>query len=571
MAFHHCLATLSAKANAGRDACSMLWTTFGWKMLLLLACNFALVKGLAYSILSNVQLPFFQLIHVSAVEYATLGNVANTAWAMVPLVGIVSDMLPICGRRRSFYMVGYSVMGCSAMMVLAILPARHGTDLIAALLFFVATLAVAALGLLYQGRYTELMVGQGNNGVLLVTYVQVVYYIGSTIGAGIEGPISQYVSPRICFWIVAPLFLLQVPPLLLGWLNEKTTPLRTTCNAEQFYLKKELIGLSVFMTAVALWVMLFQMYESLERQLISALAGSAAVLVASFFVFPRPIAKAGLFLYIKNTCWVSIGSILQYWYTMSAPCVANGPDFSITYFQTYAGIFANLAPLAGALIFQVFLAKKKFLFVFVLTALIKTASAVFDIIMVRRWNVNELGISDQVMYLLGDAVTQQLCYMLAYMPMAILISRLCPKGVESTLFGVLAGFESLGQTTAVIIGVYLANALTIDTGSSAGSSAGSSNADPCNWSRLTELIIIAHGIAPLLVLPAAYFLLPDTVITEDMRDVLTSFMSETDKTRVSEKWAEEEYLPLVPSERIGFASSSHHRDTPRAYSTTFVN
>ena len=542
---NRCFGAIVRKVAAAEVQCLQLWHTFGWRILVLLAANFTLVKGAGYFILAGVQLPFFQLIHVSAAEFATLGNVANTAWALLPVVGIMSDMLPIVGKRRTVYLILYAAAGCAALVTLAILPERNGTDKLAAILFFFGTLAVAALGLLYQGKYTELMVSQGSLGLLLASYVQVVYYIGMAAGAGIEGPVAQYLNPRTCLWIIAPLFLIQVPPLLLGWLDEKVVPLHTVCNREQIEKKKHLLGLSLLLSAVALAVMMIQIYETTRVQLLYASVGSVVVIAASVAVLPHQIAKACVFLFLKNVSWVSIGSILSYWYTSPNPCVVDGPDFSYTYYQTYAGVVSNIAPIGGVLLFQAFLSRKKFFFAFVVTTLIKLISAIFDITMVRRWNVSVFGVSDDVMYMLGDAVTQPLCYMLAYMPMTLLMSRLCPKGVESTLFGLLSGFENLGQTVAVIIGVYAAEQLAINTGSGSGSS------EACNWDHLTTLIVIAHVFAPLLAIPAAYFLLPDTVIAEDIREVIVSFLSDREKSVISEKWAEDdgERTAMIASER----------------------
>ena len=67
----------------------------------------------------------------------------------------------------------------------------------------------------------------------------------------------------------------------------------------------------------------------------------------------------------------------------------------------------------------------------------------------------------QVMYMVGNAIIREVVTMLDFMPAVVLTSKLCPRGMESTVYALLAGFQNFGQTvsrnigTAALPGAYL--------------------------------------------------------------------------------------------------------------------
>jgi hypothetical protein len=72
---------------------------------------------------------------------------------------------------------------------------------------------------------------------------------------------------------------------------------------------------------------------------------------------------------------------------------------------------------------------------------------------------------------------------------------LCPQGLESTMFALLAGFSNFGQNLGRSIGVILASYLDIQT------------VVPCNFDKLYLLIGIGHMLLPVLLIPLAWLLI----------------------------------------------------------------
>jgi hypothetical protein len=108
-----------------------------------------------------------------------------------------------------------------------------------------------------------------------------------------------------------------------------------------------------------------------------------------------------------------------------------------------------------------------------------------DVIMLERWNL-ALGIPDKVGIMFGDAVLQPMCQMLAWIPASLLLSRVCPVGLESTVYAFLAGISNLAWSGSVLGGGLVMDMLSIQ------------GTVPCSFSHLTEAVIICHVVLPLL-------------------------------------------------------------------------
>lgn len=95
---------------------------------------------------------------------------------------------------------------------------------------------------------------------------------------------------------------------------------------------------------------------------------------------------------------------------------------------------------------------------------------------------------------------------LDWLPAIVLTSKLCPIGVESTVYALLAGFQNFGQSLSSSLGV-----LALDEG-------GIQTPDDalCDLSNLTLLIIIGHIVLPLLTIPLTFWLIPNAKMTDDL-------------------------------------------------------
>ncbi|XP_019183352.1 PREDICTED: probable folate-biopterin transporter 4 [Ipomoea nil] len=86
-----------------------------------------------------------------------------------------------------------------------------------------------------------------------------------------------------------------------------------------------------------------------------------------------------------------------------------------------------------------------------------------DLVLVTRTNVS-LGISDRGMVLYGSALADGI-NQFKFMPFLILSGQLCPPGIEGTLFALFMSINNLGSTVGSFVGAGLASALNISSGS----------------------------------------------------------------------------------------------------------
>lgn len=104
----------------------------------------------------------------------------------------------------------------------------------------------------------------------------------------------------------------------------------------------------------------------------------------------------------------------------------------------------------------------------------------------------------------GDAVIAPMIGMFSAMPGLVLTSKLVPKGLESTTYALLAGFQNFGGVVSSQIGIYATQFSGIET------------QEPCNFEQLNMLVAICHCILPLLAVPLTFCLIPDAKMTDSI-------------------------------------------------------
>lgn len=496
-----------------------LIAVFTLRFFLFVSVVYFAVKGFAFRALTNVELPYFKnKLGVSGDDYQKFYNITMMSFAVKPLIGAISDNLPIFGYRKRFYLVLWPVLGAAGVVVVTFLTSDSGNGPIAAALLLLALMSVAAMDLLCEGKYSELMAANPTTGSRIVTWIWACYMVGGIIAAAAGGPLADIGDTRTIFWMCLPFLALPVIPALLGWVPETRQQSSSCClclqrpehlsssdvekplNPEHedatTRQRWKIVALSIATSAAAIGTIVVSLFGS-DTTLIAYIAPVCTVLfTASFFILPPVAAKANLYMFLKEFLYLQINGPVDYFYTASENCVPGGPQFDFTYFQTYANIVTNVAGIVAVMLFQRFLSGSKFRSVFWFTTILKISASLVDIVLVNRWNV-PAGVSDKVLYMFGDAFVYQAAMMIDFMPASVLVSRVCPEGLESTMFALLAGFSNFGQNLGRSVGYVVAGTMNIKT------------VVPCNFDNLYLLIAIGHMLTPLLLLPLAIVLVPD--------------------------------------------------------------
>merc|ERR1719386_369397 len=77
--------------------------------------------------------------------------------------------------------------------------------------------------------------------------------------------------------------------------------------------------------------------------------------------------------------------------------------------------------------------------------------------MFRRLNV-KMGIPDHA-FVLGSSVLENIVSQWMWMPQVVIMSYLCPKGMEATMYALLAGCANLGNAVASNVGAMVLDIL----------------------------------------------------------------------------------------------------------------
>jgi folate/biopterin transporter len=104
-------------------------------------------------------------------------------------------------------------------------------------------------------------------------------------------------------------------------------------------------------------------------------------------------------------------------------------------------LVTSIAALAGIWVFQRFLKTVPFRVIFGWSTVIATSLGMTTLLLVTHAN-RALGIDDQ-WFSIGDSLILTVIGQIAYMPVLVLSARLCPPGVEATLFALLMSITNL--------------------------------------------------------------------------------------------------------------------------------
>ncbi|KAM7495562.1 hypothetical protein LguiB_030171 [Lonicera macranthoides] len=122
-----------------------------------------------------------------------------------------------------------------------------------------------------------------------------------------------------------------------------------------------------------------------------------------------------------------------------------------------------LGLMLGTFIYNRYLKKMKLRRILMWAHVGLSVLTLLDIILVSRLNVG-FDISDKIMVLCGSALSDAI-NQFKFMPFLILSGQLCPPGIEGTLFALFMSINNLGSTAGSFVGAGLASILNIHSGS----------------------------------------------------------------------------------------------------------
>lgn len=177
--------------------------------------------------------------------------------------------------------------------------------------------------------------------------------------------------------------------------------------------------------------------------------------------------------------------------------------FSAFFYTTVIGVVGAVFSLVGVALYNRWMKNWKYRTVFMTTNIIYAAVNLVNIICFKRWNV-QVGVPD-TLFVLGADAFQLVVQQWTWIPGIVILSQLCPDGVEATMYALLAGTSNLGGNIALHLGSYLLAYLDCNPDGSPGET---------EQFRNLWLGAFISACGPLIPLVAVNFLIPDAHQTD---------------------------------------------------------
>ncbi|KAL1206497.1 putative folate-biopterin transporter 4 [Cardamine amara subsp. amara] len=403
-------------------------------------------------------------------------SVAFFPWSIKPLYGIISDCIPIRGKKRTPYLVISTVLSLVPWLLLGLDSTSRSSSL-----YLMIFLTVQNLGSAMADVVVDAMIAEAVRleKASFAGDLQSVSWLAMALGGICGSLLGGYALTNLKIETIFLLFtVLPALQLLSCTLVEEfpvsNEPLAELLDSNEFEEKSKMSNDN------------YQDYQDTKKsstrrrkgqkkgkkgasngksetqkkqsksfasQLFQSLKAATLELCRAFKqpIILRPMA----WFFIAHITVPNLSTVMFYYQTEVLQLDAS--------FLGTARVVGWLGLMLGTFIYNRYLTKmtlrKSLLFAHIGLSI----TIVLDMVLVYRANVG-YGVSDKTMVLFGSALADAI-NQLKFMPFLILSGRLCPPGIEGTLFALFMSINNLGNTVGSFMGAGLASLLGISSGS----------------------------------------------------------------------------------------------------------
>jgi len=380
-------------------------------------------------------------LHLPPAEASLLLSATYWPWIVKPVWGFIADSFPVFGSRRRAYLLAAGLLSCAGWLALGSGFSGDSKEA-AVLLMMLGNFGIAFSDVVVDGLVVEKARSDDSLMGSLQSYSWSCRALGAICSAYFSGSLIES-------WGVSPVF--------------------------------QLTGMLPLVVALA--ALLIQ-EEAAPPSLPAASRGPAGVLEDSqkqlsqlWEVFRSPqVLLPVVFLFLWQST-PSAGSAMFYFYTNE---LHLRPEF-----LGRAQLAGAVATLAGTVLYNRMFANVPVRDYLLRVNLAAVALGLLPLLLVTHAS-RALGVPDEA-FILGDDVVQTVAGELAHMPILVLAARLCPPGVEATLFALLMSLLNLGSFAASFLSSALTDVLHVTE---------------ADFTNLAPLLILCNlsGLLPLALL-----------------------------------------------------------------------
>ncbi|HBE20670.1 MAG TPA: folate/biopterin family MFS transporter [Cyanobacteria bacterium UBA11149] len=357
--------------------------------------------------LSTLAISFFLKddLKLSPTEVGAFIGIGMAPWVAKPLFGFLSDGLPIFGYKRRSYLFLSGLIGTLSWIALGTIVETVWTTILA--IFFsslsVAISDVIADSLVVERVRKESVSASGS----LQSLCWGISALGGLITAYLSGCLLEHFSTRTIFLVTAtfPLIVSGV-----AWLIDEKNTISGMSSASVKHQVKEL------------------------RRAIT----QKVILLPTLFIFLwqcTPTSSSAFFFFTTNE-------------------LGFPPEF-----LGRVRLVTSVTALLGAWLFQRFFKSVPFRTIIGWGTVLSALLGMTNLLLVTHAN-RSLGIDDR-WFSLGDSAILTVMGQITWMPVLVLSARLCPPGIEATLFALLMSIWNLSALVSQELGALLTHWLGV--------------------------------------------------------------------------------------------------------------
>ena len=484
---------------------------FGFKLLWMLFCSQHVLKGFVMAYTATAADFLFRTYELEGPQLQIYKAIMGLPWALKPIIGVVSDTLPILGYKKAPYIMIVTVFAMFGFGYVAVSPDKSSLPVILCGLIC-GTLQSSLVDLLTEAKYSERMRAHTEYGPDLVTFVWSGVTLGGLLATSTVGVLLQYCGgPKTVYAVCAVAASVIFIPTSLGYLEEERMSVSeaTAHTAKMIRRQPEIIFLSILMAISVITMGIVGVtYQDITINFGLALF-FGIVVISSFAILLRPlISLMTVFAFVQTSCALSIEGATFYFFTDNETQYPNGPHFSAFFYTTVIGLIVGVFGLAGLWSYNRFMKEWTYRSIYFFANLAVTVLNLVGLVLYTRTNL-DWGIPDKVFVLCGS-VMQSLVLTWMWIPGIVMLAHLCPKGLEASMYALLAGCHNIGSSVAQYSGAYMLSELGITPNGSIDEST--------KFDLLWQAVLIA-AILPLFSLIFLPFCIPnktqtDTILTE---------------------------------------------------------
>ncbi|KAH6808893.1 Major facilitator superfamily protein [Perilla frutescens var. frutescens] len=394
-------------------------------------------------------------LHLDPAETAIISGVSSLPWLVKPLYGFISDSIPLFGYRRRSYLVLSGLLGALSWGLMATFVAtKYGV----AFCILLGSLSVAFSDVVVDSMVVERARGESQSmSGSLQSLCWGSSAFGSIVSSYFSGSLVGAYGVRFVFGLTALLPLITSAVAVLV----REQPVSGSMRGQNSESNTGFLASSKSS--------MIQLWNAVKQP---------NVFLPTLFIFAwqaTPQSDSAMFYFTTNKLGFT-------------------PEF-----LGRVKFVTSVASLLGVGLYNGYLKTVRLRKIFMVTTIIGTALGMTQVLLVTGLN-RKFGISDE-WFAIGDSLILTVLGQLSFMPVLVLAAKLCPEGVEATLFATLMSICNAGSVLGGLMGAGLTRLFGVTKD---------------RFDNLTPLIILCN-LSSLLPLPLLS-LLPEDIANADSKE-----------------------------------------------------